>query len=307
MRISVVICAHTPERWDALEGGVRSVLDQTHPPHEVIVVVDQDRALLSRARAAFRDLRVVPNEGEPGLSGARNTGVRAATSDIVAFLDDDASADRDWLEVIARAHADPRVIGTGGLVEPRWIEPPPEWMPPELLWIVGCSYRGLPTAVAPVRNPIGANMSFVRDVFDDVGGFRGELGRFGNAPRSCEETEFAIRARRERPGTVVLHLPEARVRHAVPPARATWRYLLSRSWTEGRAKALVTSSVGSPAGLSSERVYATKVLPAAAAGGLHDALRGDPSGLGRAAAVVCALAITAAGYLYGRARLAGAS
>ena len=101
MRISVVICAHTPERWDALEAGVGSVLDQTHPPHEVIVVVDQDRALLSRARAAFRDLRVVPNEGEPGLSGARNTGVRAATGDVVAFLDDDASADRDWLEVIA--------------------------------------------------------------------------------------------------------------------------------------------------------------------------------------------------------------
>ena len=301
IRISVVICAHTVDRWAELETGVASVLDQTHKPHEVIVSVDHDDALLERSQRAFPDARVVANEGEPGVSGARNTGIRHATGDVVAFVDDDARADRHWLEVIARAHSDPAVLGTGGLIEPSWTGPAPEWMPPELYWIVGCSYRGLPTTVAPLRNPIGANMSFLRDVFADVGGFSDELGRLGGVPGSCEETEFSIRALRGRPDTVVLHLPEARVLHTVPRSRATWRYLVKRCWTEGRAKALVTRAVGSSAGLAEERSYATRVLPAALFSGLRDALGGDPHGLGRAAAIVSALGITLAGYVYGRA------
>ena len=307
VKISVVICAHTVARWDELAAGFASVKDQSHPPHEVIVSIDHDEELLERAREAFPDARVVTNEGEPGVSGARNTGIGHATGDVVAFLDDDARADRRWLEVIARAHSDPAVLGTGGLIEPSWAGPAPAWMPPELYWIVGCSYRGLPTTVAPLRNPIGANMSFLRDVFTDVGGFSDDLGRLGGVPGSCEETEFSIRALRMRPDTVVLHLPEARVMHTVPRTRTTWRYLVKRSWTEGRAKALVTRAVGPGTGLSQERSYVTKTLPAAFLAGLRDALRGDRHGLGRAVAIVSALGITVAGYVYGRARAAHAS
>jgi GT2 family glycosyltransferase len=307
VKISVVICAHTADRWSELATGVASVTDQSHPPHEVIVSVDHDSELLERARAAFPHACVVENEGEPGVSGARNTGIGQATGDVVAFLDDDARADRHWLEVIARAHSDPAVLGTGGLIEPSWAGTAPPWMPPELYWIVGCSYRGLPTTVAPLRNPIGANMSFLRDVFADAGGFSDELGRLGGVPGSCEETEFAIRALRMRPDTVVLHLPDARVLHTVPRTRTTWRYLVKRSWTEGRAKALVTRAVGAGAGLSEERSYVTRVLPAAFLSGLRDALRGDPHGLGRAAAIVSALGITLAGYVYGRAHASHAA
>jgi hypothetical protein len=155
--------------------------------------------------------------------------------------------------------------------------------------------------VAPVRNPIGANMSFRRDVFDEVGGFTDALGRLGSVPVSCDETELAIRARRRRRGSVVLHVPEARVEHAVPPERVTWRYLVWRCWAEGRSKALVTMSVGAQDSLASERSYVVRVLPRAVGRALRDALRGDRDGLRRAGAIVGALATTLTAYVYGRA------
>jgi GT2 family glycosyltransferase len=301
LTISVLICGHTLDRWDELRAGVASVLDQTHPAHEVIVVVDHDEPLLERARSAFAQLGVLvlASEGAPGSSGARNTGVRHATGDVIAFLDDDARADREWLEALARAHADPGVLGTGGFIEPRWPGEAPSWMPPELFWVVGCSYRGLPTQVAPLRAPIGANMSFVRDVFAEVGGFEEDLGRLRRVPVSCDDTDFAVRAQRARPGRVVLFLPDARVEHAVTPLRTTWGYLRWRCWAEGRAKAELTRAAGLDLGLADERRYVARVLPAAFARGLRDALRGDPGGLGRSAAILTALALTTAGYLFG--------
>jgi GT2 family glycosyltransferase len=301
LRLSVVICAYTPDRFDELLASVESALDQTHPPHEVIVAIDHEDELLGRAAGALGDprVRVVASDGPPGLSGARNTGVRHATGDVVAFLDDDARADCGWLEALARTHADPSVIGAGGLIEPRWPGRPPGWLPPELYWVVGCSYRGLPTTVAPVRAPIGANMSFAREVLDRAGGFAEDLGRLRDVPGSCDDTEFAVRARRAHPGRSVLFVPDARVEHAVAPGRTSWRYLRWRCWAEGRAKAELTRLAGATEGLSDERPYVARVLPAAVARELRGALRGDPNGLARAAAIVVALSLTAAGYAFG--------
>src|SRR5205814_10320129 len=124
-------------------------------------------------------------------------------------------------------------------------------------------------------------------------------GRVGFLPVSCDVTELAIRARRR--GSVVLHVPEARVEHAVPPERVTWRYLVWRCWAEGRSKALVAMSVGAQDALESERSYVVRVLPGAVGRALRDALRGDRVGLRRAGAIVAALATTLAGYAYGRA------
>jgi GT2 family glycosyltransferase len=303
-RVSVVICAFTAERWHELRSCVDSVLTQDPAPHEVIVTIDHDDELLALARAelGLRGVEVVPSTGAPGLSGARNTGAGRASGDVVAFIDDDARAQPGWLAAIADAHSRAGVLGTGGLVEPSWSGAAPGWLPPELGWVVGCSYRGLPEAVAPIRNPIGASMSFTRAVLEEAGGFDEGLGRVRDLPRSCEDTELGIRVRRMHPGGEVLHLPRARVLHTVPASRATWRYLARRCWTEGRAKAALARVTGSEAALASERRYASRVLPIAFARGLREAARGDDDGLTRSAAIVAALAITSAGYAFGKVR-----
>ena len=55
---------------------------------------------------------------------------------------------------------------------PFWSANQPFWFPEEFNWVIGCTYRGMPTKNAPVRNLIGANMSVRKDVFTKVGGFR---------------------------------------------------------------------------------------------------------------------------------------
>jgi glycosyltransferase involved in cell wall biosynthesis len=280
---------------------VTSVSSQVRPALETIVVIDHNPSLLERATSTFGRARVLENGGQPGLSAARNEGLRAARGEIVAFLDDDAVADRGWLQELVRAYDDPAVIGAGGLALPRWVGGgAPRWLPSEFYWTVGCSYRGLPAGVAPVRNPIGASMSFRKSILERVEGFSGKVGRVGRVPLGCEETELSIRARRADPGGVVLHVPSAQVQHLVPPERVSWGYFCSRCWAEGLSKARVADMVGSDSALSSERTYTLRTLPAGLVRGLLDAGCGDLTGLLRSGAIIAGFLTVAVGYLGGR-------
>jgi GT2 family glycosyltransferase len=299
--VSVIICTYTERRWPRLRDAVASLDAQTLPAHETIVVIDHDPRLLELAGPALTGTRVIENTGPRGLSGARNSGVGAANGEIVAFLDDDAVADERWLEELAGVFADPAVVGAGGVALPRWERGvPPAWLPEEFYWTVGCSYRGLPRRTAPIRNPIGATMSFRRSVFEQIDGFTDGIGRVGSTPLGCEETELSIRARQSYPGAVVLHVPGAVVRHTVTQERQTWRYFRNRCWAEGLSKALVSREVGSGDALSSEWTYTLRTLPAGVARGLLAGLRGEPEGLRRAGAIIAGLMLTTAGYLRGR-------
>lgn len=298
--VSVIICAYTERRWTALDRAVRSTAEQRPKPREVLVVIDHNDRLLLRARSAFPTACVIPNADARGLSGARNTGVRRAQSAVVAFLDDDAEAEPGWLAALLSPYDDPSVMGTGGVAIPNWAAMPPAWLPEEFYWTVGCSYRGLPTEHAVVRNPIGANMSFRRIAFERVGGFVSGIGRVGATPLGCEETELAIRVCRDLPGSRIVHVPGARVHHLVTRDRLRWSYFRSRCWAEGLSKALVTSEAGPHAALASEREYATRTLPAGVLRGIIRGIRGDRSAALRSAAIVAGLVITTGGYLRGR-------
>ena len=99
--ISVVICAYTAERWDALSAAIGSIEAQSFPAHEIVLVIDHNPALLERSTEQWPQIEVLANSGKRGLSDARNIGFHACTGDVVAFLDDDATADPRWLEMLA--------------------------------------------------------------------------------------------------------------------------------------------------------------------------------------------------------------
>lgn len=299
--VTVVICAYTAERWGNLLDVIESVRLQTLPPQEVLVVIDHNEDLYERLIEVVDDVTVVENTGPRGLSGARNTGVGLANSDVVAFLDDDAEAAPDWLEHLVALYDDPDVLAVGGRVEPVWEGGRPGYFGEELDWIVGCSHRGMPRVATEVRNVIGANMSFRLEVLRQLGGFSHSLGRRGAVPLGCEETEVCIRSTMAMPGSRIVYEPAALVRHHVPARRATVGYMIARAWSEGLSKAQVSHTVGHKRALGSERRYVRSVLPRAVFAALHDFGRsGNRDGLGRAGAVVAVLLTTAAGYFRGR-------
>jgi glucosyl-dolichyl phosphate glucuronosyltransferase len=300
LQVSVVICAYTEKRWDEIHAAVESVRRQTVQAKEILLVVDHNPVLFGRLAAAMPDVTVLENSSERGLSGGKNTGVARVTGEIVAFLDDDAIADSNWLKYLLDGYADRAVAGVGGLTLPKWETRRPPWFPEEFDWTVGCTYIGMPKSRAPVRNLMGGNASFRTEVFSIAGLFQTGIGRSASKrPLGCEETEFCIRLLQRSPRSVLLFDDRAAIQHLVPAARCKFSYFRSRCFAEGLSKAQVTASVGPADGLSSERRYVSSALPRGVIRGLVDALRGDLWGLGRAGAIAVGLSATALGYAQG--------
>lgn len=299
--VSVVICAYTEQRWDYLLAAIDSIrVQRERIPLEIIVVIDHNPALLERIRAEGPDLRVMENTEQRGLSGARNSGLRSATAGIIAFMDDDAIAYQDWLERLVATYDDPAVGGVGGRIDPIWATRRPRWWPFEFDWVVGCTYRGMPTRRADVRNVIGCNMSFRRDLLHELGGFVHGIGRIGTRPLGAEETELSIRLRQRWPDRTIVFEPAAGVGHRVPAHRSTFGYFRSRCYAEGLSKAAVAKLVGAGSALATERGYAIRTLGGGVLAELGQAIRGDGSAAGRAGAMIAGLAFTTAGYVVGR-------
>lgn len=305
--VTVIVCAYTERRIETLRAAVSAVREQLRDDDELLVVVDHNDRLLQLVRETLDGLAVssggpsvlaLPNPNPRGLSGARNAGVEAARGELVVFLDDDAVPRPQWLERLTEPFADPEVIGVGGVAAPVWDGARPAWLPEEFLWVVGCSYRGLPRRCDEIRNPIGANMAFRRDVICDAGGFTDGLGRVGHTPLGCEETEFSIRAVRASGGRIVQQ-PSAAVDHLVSAERLRVRYFVHRCWAEGISKAVVSSLMGGGAALASERRYTSTVLPAGVIAAIGQGLTGDRDGFKRAAMILAGLGVTVGGYMRG--------
>jgi glycosyltransferase involved in cell wall biosynthesis len=310
--ISVIICAYTEKRWDDLVAAVESVQRQTLSSKEIVVVIDHNPALLRRVQENLSGVIAIENGGDKGLSGARNSGWSTAQGEIVAFLDDDAIAEPDWLENLVERYADPDVVGAGGKIVPLWETSRPIWFPEEFNWVIGSTYRGMPSKNARIRNVIGANMSMRRDILAAVGGFRESFGcdKDANTSRGTlkwfnhyagdEETEFCIRVSQQLPGSVWLYAASAVVQHRVSAERTRWAYFLWRCYDEGLGKASLVKLHDASTGLSSERAYTFKVLPRGVVRGLADTfLRFKPAGVFCAGAIVTGLGMTTVGYLIG--------
>lgn len=297
--VSAIICAYTERRWHVLLAAVDSLKRQTLPPLEIIVVIDNNLALLERARMTMTQVIVIENRQQQGLSGARNSGVAQARGAFIAFLDDDASAAPDWLEKLRQHGEDKAVLGVGGVVEPLWDKSTPLWFPKEFYWVIGCSYF-IPPATTVVRNPYGGCTCIRREVFEVLGGFRNDMGRVGTRPMGGEETELCIRALQHWPQKVFLCEPTASIQHHIPVERANWRYFCSRCFAEGLSKARVTSYVGAGDSLSAERAYMLRLLPLGVIRGVYNGLLClEGAGFLRAFAILLGLAITILGYISG--------
>lgn len=299
---AVVVCTATHERAPLLRACVDSLLAGRRTPEELLVIVDSNPSLRSQLAGSLPpQVRLLETERQ-GLSEARNVGIAAASSDVVAFVDDDATVDPRWLSSLVEAFAvNQDVLGLGGPVLPVW-EAERRWLSDELLWVVGCTYSGHRQDAGPIRNPIGCNMAFRRRELTALGGFATSFGKRGNALETCDETELALRLERAWGTERIRYVPAARVQHLVPATRISWRLLVRRSLSEGLAKGRLHRLYLNPA-LGPERSYARRLVTHAVPRLLLDGWRrrDHQSALG-ALAIMASLLITGLAFLTGIAR-----
>jgi GT2 family glycosyltransferase len=225
-RVSVVVCTHNGSSTldDCLQG--LSALD--YPSYEVIVV-DDGSTDDSAAIAGRYGVRVI-RTGHQGLASARNTGLAAATGEIVAYIDDDACPDPDWLGFLAAAFVESSHAGIGG--------PNVEFPGDGPLATCVARAPGGPTHVllsdTEAEHLPGCNSAFRKDALEEVGGFDTRFWAAGDDVDLCWRLHDAGWTLGFSPGAVVWH-------HARPSVRAYWRQqvgygkaeaLLERKWPE---------------------------------------------------------------------------
>lgn len=300
--VSLVVCVYLEARLPLLRDLLLSVDAGTRVPDQTIVVVDRNHHLETLLRREFegRPIEIVSSPAG-GLSAARNVGWKAATSEWVAFVDDDALVATDWLSALAGTAAGGGGDIVGGRIDPIWAGGrAPTWYTERIGWIVGCSFRGLPRKPARVRSVIGCNMLIRRRLLDRLGGFSEGLGREGGSLIGSEETEFCIRAGLD--GTTVLYVPGSLAWQVVPRSRQRLGYAWRRAWGEGRSKARIASLHGPV--LDVEATYAGELLSEAADRFAGGATRRDRAELTRASMLMTVLATTGLAYALERARSA---
>lgn len=245
--VSVVIC--TQNRVALLLQAIASLSGDGEPktPHEIIVVDNGSVDNTAEALHALGNTSLTYlHEPAPGLSRARNLGWRAARSNIIAFLDDDATACPGWIDaIVAGLQHDAAAGAIGGAVVPVWHAPRPSWLENEIahaLTILDWGTQARRLAI-PLEWIAGANMAFRREVLEATGGFDLRLGRQGKLLLSAEETHLLEQA--EGLGHKVLYWPQMQVRHPVPKERLNQRWLVQRHFWQGFSDAIICRIKGS--------------------------------------------------------------
>ncbi|MER9443637.1 glycosyltransferase [Mesorhizobium sp. M0340] len=297
--ISVIICAYSEDRWELLLQSVASVQEQTLQPCEIIVSVDQP--LFHRCAAYWADfaastppIRVIQNKYDGHLGAARNTAAETAAGEILAFLDDDAAADKNWLEILIEPYRDKRIGAVGGRPMPVFETSRPAWFPVQFDWVFGCAYDGLPTSRGPLAHLIGANMSVRRTLLEQVGGFHSDRH---------DDMDMCHRVSHLRGREAVIYEPAATVRHFVPASRSTWRYFWRRCLFVNKGKVEAFAQMGDAATLGAETRFVWYALTKGVPREILQAVKGDAHGLARSAAIIAGVGLAAAGHVAGRIEL----
>lgn len=177
-KVSVVVASYNGGR--TLPACLDSLRHLHYPNYEVILVDDGSMDDTAKIAAHFPEVRTI-HQPNLGLSGARNTGIAAATGEIVAFTDSDCRVDEDWLYYLVGDLLKTDAAAIGGHNFP----------PPEDNWVAACvavSPGGPAHVMLDDRNAEhipGCNMAFWKWALDDLEGFDAQFRAAGDDVDVC--------------------------------------------------------------------------------------------------------------------------
>lgn len=243
--VTVIICTYN--RAVSLERAIRSLIVSAKGAAVdwTLLVVDNNSTDATRATVESF-LPALPGriqyvrEEKQGISHARNAGVRAAATPLIAFTDDDVLVQTGWLEELIAPFADARVAAVGGPITPLWETEPPNWISGTGRYALAplAMFEPEPVDGYLYEPPFGANVAFRRELFARYGLFRTDLGRIGASLISNEDTEFCQRILAG--GERIRYAPAAVIGHPVQAERLCRSYFVR--WWFAKARSDVRQS-----------------------------------------------------------------
>lgn len=243
---TLTIAGCSRNRGALLERALRSILDEVQassrsddPALEVLVVDNgstDDTADRVRALMQLEPRLRLVHEPTPGVSQARNRALHEARNEVILWFDDDITVMPGWLDAHLDVYrAEPQCAAVGGAIELHFDTHRPAWLS-TLMESNLAAFEVAPGVVEPItsdrRLPFGANMSMCRQAALSVGGFDHALGRVDHSLISGEETALLEALRRG--GASMWLTGGARVFHHVPADRTTRRWMIQRTYSQGR-------------------------------------------------------------------------
>lgn len=247
--ISVILCTYNRDKY--IYNVLKSVAenDYPHDQYEIVLVnnnsTDGTENECRRFQADYPDIRFrYFLETNQGLSYARNCGIRNAQGDLLAYVDDDATVNPEYL----RTYSDffthhPEAVAAGGPILPVYETEEPEWMTHYTRQLItgklflGNNQREFPRGAFPG----GGNACYRKSVFDTVGLFNVELGRKGNSLIGAEEKDLFDKMTTH--GMHFYYLPNAILYHIIPPHKLTQNYFDRLTYSIGVSERYRTQQI----------------------------------------------------------------
>lgn len=220
MEISIIICTYNRDVF--LPTALESVRNQSleKEKYEIIVInnnsSDNTQEICENFKNEFPELnfRVVV-EKRQGLSYARNRGINEAKGEYIAYIDDDAIADKDYAKNIINTFREYKDYDAlGGKVSPIYESGrEPKWLSKYSWGMVAKIDNGDSVKSFSPKYPAGCNMVFRKKVFETIGDFNTDLAN------RCDDRYIFNQMKAKEKKT--LYNPEIKVDHFIPESRVT--------------------------------------------------------------------------------------
>jgi glycosyltransferase involved in cell wall biosynthesis len=282
LKISVVICSYN--RADYIIQAIESLYKQTLSKDlfEVLVVdnnsIDNTGELVMEYKRLHTDLHLnYFTEQRQGASFARNMGAEFAKAGLLCFMDDDAVAEKDYLQkIVDFFESHPDATGLGGRIIPKYIPAEPKWMSHFVSAMVGnFDYSKDVREFEKGKYPLESNMIVVKQDFDAIGGFNTAIpGVKGTLRIGGEGKDFFFRL--QALNKKIYYDPSIIIHHVVEVKKLTPHYLYRVASGYGRGERVRTKAISKASYYKKVAEYVYKLAGATVIGGLY-ALKGKPA------------------------------